>query len=135
MTAGAICILSVRAPLWEAIRALPWRATAAPSAFHAGPAGGPAPRKQQQNGSAGPDQFSLLPYLKFPRQILSSENLEPVIIHPRTCNFFLKEHSPEGEMSQMRSISYTLCPTWAQGQGTYSQGWRERSPTDAASIH
>lgn len=30
----------------------------------------------------------------------SSAKLEPVIIHPGTCNFFFKEHSPEGEMSQ-----------------------------------
>lgn len=40
----------------------------------------------------GPDWFSLLH--QFPRQIFSSEKLEPVIIHLRTCNLFFKGTQP-----------------------------------------
>lgn len=74
------------------------------------PSARPQPEGQQQNEFLGRDSFSLLPYLKFPRQNFSSEKLEPVIIHLRTCNFFFKKRSPEGEVSQLGSVSYTLCP-------------------------
>lgn len=84
----AMRIPSVCALCGRLIGALPAAGHSRPPGFPRGPLR--RPREQQQNGSAGPDWFSLLPYLKFTRQIFCSENLEPVIIHPRTCNFFFK---------------------------------------------
>ena len=111
---GDTCLLSQPylwgpLPLWEGDHGPAWVRPQPPTLFStSGPSRGPQPQEQQQSGFPRPEWFSLFPYLKFPRQNFSSKNLEPVISHLRTYNLFFKGTQPEGKMSQLDSVSYTL---------------------------